>query len=312
MSQADENTNGAVHRVSILIADDCAVTRSMIKRAIVLAGVKLGTVHEASNGQEALSILQRHAVGVLFTDVNMPVMSGIDLLQEVATRGCWDHVIRVVVSADGSSMRKADTKRLGVSFYIDKPFRPETMRDVFSQLVTRPDRPRPSLELQSALQEVAEVGCCAYAEPCDRTTFAGLYASHAWADPPSGDWLQAAVSFRGSCCGRMRLTTRRGVVTELCRSFSGLGPEADLSPEEVDGFATELVNMICGLWLTRAYDDYAFDLSEPSLEPAADRDEPSLESPADALGLDVYACINETPAWIHVQFLACQPTRKVA
>ena len=119
---------------NILIVDDSAVMRAMIKRVTTVAGLPIGTVYEAGNGREALDVLERHRIHFLFTDVNMPVMTGTELLREMQGRDEWRDIVRVVISTDGSDSRRHEAEELNVKIYVEKPFRPEVMRDVLSQL----------------------------------------------------------------------------------------------------------------------------------------------------------------------------------
>jgi two-component system chemotaxis response regulator CheY len=91
--------------VNVLIVDDSATMRAIIRRTVRMAGVELGALHEAANGREALAVLEAHPIDTMFTDLNMPVMSGTELLREMAHRD-WDHVLRVIVSTDGSAARR--------------------------------------------------------------------------------------------------------------------------------------------------------------------------------------------------------------
>ena len=101
-----------------------------------LSEVPLGQVHEANNGREALDLLATTAVDVLFTDINMPVMNGADLLRALSATP--DAVrARVVISTDGSEARKAEVVGLNVDWYLEKPLRPEVMRDVLSKVAER-------------------------------------------------------------------------------------------------------------------------------------------------------------------------------
>ena len=52
-----------------------------------LSEVPVGEVHEAANGKEALAVMDAHDVDALFTDINMPVMSGPELLRELERQG---------------------------------------------------------------------------------------------------------------------------------------------------------------------------------------------------------------------------------
>lgn len=119
---------------NILIVDDSAMMRTMIKRVASLAGTPIGTIYEAGNGREALAILEQHPVQFVFTDLNMPVMTGTELLREMLTRDHWRDIVRVIISTDGSDSRRDEAKDLSVSKYVEKPFRPEEMRDVLTSL----------------------------------------------------------------------------------------------------------------------------------------------------------------------------------
>lgn len=120
----------------ILIVDDSAMMRAMVKRVIKLADVQVEEILEAGNGAEALALLESHDVQLLLTDINMPVMNGADLLRALAKQP--DAVrARVVISTDGSEARRAEVVGLNVDWYLEKPLRPEVMRDVLSKVAER-------------------------------------------------------------------------------------------------------------------------------------------------------------------------------
>ena len=123
----------AARAVNVLIVDDSAMMRAIIRRAIHLTGANVGAVHEAANGREALAVLEAAPIDALFTDINMPVMNGPELLREMAVRD-WDHIRRVIVSTDGSDARRDEVRGLKVSTYVEKPFAPEMIRDVLLQV----------------------------------------------------------------------------------------------------------------------------------------------------------------------------------
>jgi two-component system chemotaxis response regulator CheY len=122
--------------LNCLIVDDSSVMRRMVRRTMELSEVPLGQVHEANNGREALDLLATTSVDVLFTDINMPVMNGADLLRALVKQP--DAVrARVVISTDGSEARRAEVLGLNVDWYLEKPLRPEVMRDVLSKVAER-------------------------------------------------------------------------------------------------------------------------------------------------------------------------------
>jgi len=118
----------------ILIVDDSSIMRTMIKRVVVLAQVPVDDILEAANGAEALEILESRDVHLLLTDINMPVMTGVELLRELADDNRWDNLTRVVISTDGSACRQEEVAGLDVCRYLEKPFSPEIMRDVLSEV----------------------------------------------------------------------------------------------------------------------------------------------------------------------------------
>ena len=124
----------AVKPLNILIVDDSATMRALLHRVVGLADLPIGTIYQAPNGLEALKILETHSVQAVFTDLNMPVMNGMQLLREMAKRDSWKDLLRIIISTDGSKLRREEARELNVNLYVEKPFRPEVVRDVLSQI----------------------------------------------------------------------------------------------------------------------------------------------------------------------------------
>jgi two-component system chemotaxis response regulator CheY len=120
---------------TILVADDSAIVRTMVRKAIAMAGLPVGQVHEAANGREALEVLRRAWVDVVFADINMPEMTGIELLEAMKGDAALAATPVVIVSSDRNPARVEQTQRAGASAYVKKPFRPEQFRDVVNALL---------------------------------------------------------------------------------------------------------------------------------------------------------------------------------
>jgi two-component system chemotaxis response regulator CheY len=133
MSQGSGTAN-AVKPLNILIVDDSATMRALLHRVVGLADLPIGTIYQAPNGLEALKILETHSVQAVFTDLNMPVMNGMQLLREMAKRDSWKDLLRIIISTDGSKLRREEARELNVNLYVEKPFRPEVVRDVLCQI----------------------------------------------------------------------------------------------------------------------------------------------------------------------------------
>lgn len=123
--------------LNILIVDDSAMMRAMIKRVTAMCEIPVGTIYEAANGAEALEVLESHDVDALFTDINMPVMTGPELLRAIAANPKYQNLLRVIISTDGSEARRNEVRELDVRLYVEKPFRPEVMRDVLSTIAEK-------------------------------------------------------------------------------------------------------------------------------------------------------------------------------
>ena len=123
-----------VKPLNILIVDDSATMRALLHRVVGLADLPIGTIYQAPNGLEALKILETQSVQAVFTDLNMPVMNGMQLLREMAKRDSWKDLLRIVISTDGSKLRREEARELNVNLYVEKPFRPEVVRDVLCQI----------------------------------------------------------------------------------------------------------------------------------------------------------------------------------
>jgi len=136
MSEPAVGTADTRRPINLLVVDDSAVMRKVIKRAIEATGLPIGDIFEAADGKQALSVLEVQHVDALFTDINMPVMTGIELLRQIAGVERFQHMIRVIISTDGSDARRIEAGTLDVLFYVEKPFRPEVLRDVLSDITS--------------------------------------------------------------------------------------------------------------------------------------------------------------------------------
>ena len=118
----------------ILIVDDSAMMRAMIKRVIKLTDVQVEAIFEAGNGAEGLALLEKNDIQLLLTDINMPVMSGAEMLREISLNDRWRGLSRVIISTDGSTARREEAADLDVRCYLEKPFSPEVLRDVLNEV----------------------------------------------------------------------------------------------------------------------------------------------------------------------------------
>ena len=118
--------------LNVLIVDDSEVMRSVIRRIVNLSGFELGMVLEAEHGEKALSVLDENWIDVVISDINMPVMGGIELLKKMKNIESLSDIPVIIVSTEGRTERIDEILKLGASGFITKPFKPEDIRCVIS------------------------------------------------------------------------------------------------------------------------------------------------------------------------------------
>jgi len=106
----------------ILVVDDEKVIRAILSDYLGAEGYKVVT---ASSGEEALSVLEKETFNVVLTDLKMPGMSGMELLNEITARGI--HVCAIIMTGYGTVESAVESIKKGAFDYIQKPFK---MREV--------------------------------------------------------------------------------------------------------------------------------------------------------------------------------------
>jgi len=119
----------------VLVVDDSPVTRKMVRRAIALIGVEIGEVREAGDGAEALALLRAQPAHLVLADVNMPVMTGIELVERMAADPSLARIPVVVLATPLSEDRRRRLHEAGARAFLAKPFRPEALRDVLAGIL---------------------------------------------------------------------------------------------------------------------------------------------------------------------------------
>ena len=73
---------------TVLIVEDEKMIRQGIKTMIMRSGVPIETIMECNNGETALEILKEQEIDVMFTDIRMPKMDGITMMNLLREEGC--------------------------------------------------------------------------------------------------------------------------------------------------------------------------------------------------------------------------------
>jgi two-component system chemotaxis response regulator CheY len=121
--------------LDVLIVDDSAAIRKILQRVLRQADLPLGQVYEAGDGVEALKALGSQHVDLVFADVNMPNMDGLQLLSEIKSADQWKHLPVVMVTTEGSESKVLAAANLGAAGYVRKPFSAEEFRRTLDGLL---------------------------------------------------------------------------------------------------------------------------------------------------------------------------------
>ncbi len=117
--------------IRILVVDDFPAMRKLMRNALRELG--LTNVREATNGEEALKIVDAEPIDLILCDWNMPVMSGLEFLIWVRSRQQLIDLPFIMVTAESDKMNVVEAIRQKVSSYIIKPFTVEVLEAKLKQ-----------------------------------------------------------------------------------------------------------------------------------------------------------------------------------
>jgi two-component system chemotaxis response regulator CheY len=120
-------------RINVLIVDDSTIMRKIIGRGIRQAVADiLEDVYEAGDGLEALAELDKHEVSMVFSDVNMPNMSGLEFLRALAETPHKGKPV-IMVTTEGVERTVLEALSLGAVGFVRKPFEAAQLESVIRQ-----------------------------------------------------------------------------------------------------------------------------------------------------------------------------------
>ncbi len=119
---------------SILTVDDSASIRQAIK--IALSGAGYG-VTEAANGAEGLQKAEAGGFDMVITDLNMPVMDGLTMIQELRRRQAAVGVPIVFLTTESDDAVKQQAKAAGATGWLTKPFEPDQLVRIVKKVLGR-------------------------------------------------------------------------------------------------------------------------------------------------------------------------------
>lgn len=116
----------------IMTADDSASMRQMISFTLKQAGYD---IVEAEHGKDALGKISGSPVDMLITDLNMPVMDGLELIRQVRTLPQGKYIPIVMLTTESQADKKQEGKAAGATGWIVKPFTAEQLVAVVKKVL---------------------------------------------------------------------------------------------------------------------------------------------------------------------------------
>jgi two-component system chemotaxis response regulator CheY len=116
----------------ILAVDDSPSMLRMVSLTLASAG---HSVAQAADGREALAAARVEAFDVVVTDVNMPNMDGIELVQELRGLPAYRYVPLLILTTEATAERKQQGRSAGATGWLVKPFNPERLLAVVEKVL---------------------------------------------------------------------------------------------------------------------------------------------------------------------------------
>ncbi len=118
---------------NILIIEDSSTMRSMISAIIEEMGGFVIT--EAGSGFEALKILPTQNFDLIITDINMPDINGLEIVNFVKNHPNYRNIPLIIVTTERSEEDRKKGLALGAADYVTKPFKSEDLQKVVRRII---------------------------------------------------------------------------------------------------------------------------------------------------------------------------------
>ncbi len=114
-------------KINCLIVEDEQAIRLMLHKFLSKSDLDINTIFEAKNGKEGIEILTKEKIDLMFVDIYMPVMDGMEMLEHVRDHPNFKDIPVIVVSVENDEKRIEAIVRQGLGF-VHKPFTYNVLR----------------------------------------------------------------------------------------------------------------------------------------------------------------------------------------
>jgi DNA-binding NtrC family response regulator len=149
----------------VLVIDDDAVVGRSFDRVLSRKGYEVST---ALTGEEGLKNVEATEYDVVFTDIKMPGIDGLEVAERIKAKCPWTPV--VVITGYGTEENEAEASLLGVSGFVHKPLTPEIIESITLKALEEPDdalqaaneaEATPEIAAEASISNIRKVGIIA-------------------------------------------------------------------------------------------------------------------------------------------------------
>ena len=123
--------------MKIIILDDSATIRKFIEICLEKLSVKEGEIFSFENGEEALEYIKANGADMIFSDINMPNMSGYEFAYRVFDVSPAFKKSLFIISSDEDGKDFKKMKGMGIYNFIKKPIDIEKFEQIVSPLILK-------------------------------------------------------------------------------------------------------------------------------------------------------------------------------
>jgi two-component system, chemotaxis family, chemotaxis protein CheY len=120
---------------NVLIVDDSSVVRKSLIKTFGMTDLPIGNFYQAENGQVGLDLLRLHWIDIILLDINMPIMNGMEFMDNLVKDEHYSATPVVVFSTEGSKERIDELTKHGVRAYLRKPASPESLVETITSIL---------------------------------------------------------------------------------------------------------------------------------------------------------------------------------
>ncbi|MBC2838684.1 response regulator transcription factor [Robiginitalea sp. SC105] len=121
----------------LLIVDDEAHIRMLIEQTLEDLEDEGVEMLFADNGEKALSIIQEERPNLVFLDVMMPKMNGMEVCQRVKKELKLEGIYIILLTAKGQEVDRQKGLEMGADRYMTKPFDPDEMFEIAEEILMK-------------------------------------------------------------------------------------------------------------------------------------------------------------------------------